>query len=110
MGVQRYLELPVDNRPGPTVGVFALDPEGSPTTIERMQAVADPDPKSMQENGRTTVTFLVSFKPEFEHENCEATNDEFVGEIYTILGEGTGTSCRRSLRAILGVESDDGGK
>ena len=93
MGVQRQelLELPVDDPPGRTVGIFALDPKNGLVTVEGVQAVADTDPKSVEKNGYTTVAFFVSFEPEFEHERCEATSDELIGDIHAMWGENAGT-------------------
>ena len=109
MGVQghEFPKLPIDNPPSGTVCVFALDPEDGLVPIERVQAIADPDTKSMEENGYTAMTFLISFEPEFEHERCEVASDEFVGDIYALLSESTGTSCLGSLRVTV---SDHGGK
>ena len=95
MGVQRheFPELPIDNPPCRTVRILALNPKDGRVTIERVQTVTDPDPKSVQKNWYTTVSFLVPFEPEFEHERCEATGNEFIGDIHAMWGDGTGTSC-----------------
>ena len=108
MGVQRYelLELSVDNPPGRTVGILALDPKDGLVAVERMQAVTDPDPKPMEKDGHTTVAFLVSFEPKLEHEGRKAASYELIGDIYAMWGEGAGASCLRGLRVTLG---DDGG-
>ena len=87
--------------------MFTLDPEDGLVAIERVQAVADLDTKSTQKNGYTTVTFLVSFEPEFEHEGRQTTCDELIGDIYAVLSESTGASCLGSLRVTL---SDHCGK
>jgi len=104
MGVQRheFVELPVDNPPSRTVCIFALDPEDGFVAIERVQAVADPDTKSVQEDGYTAVTFLVPFEPEFEHERRQTTSNEFISDIYALLSENTGTSWLGSLRVTMG--------
>lgn len=102
-----FPKLPIDNPPSRTICVFALDPEDGLVPIERVQAIADPNTKSMEENGHTTMAFLVSFEPEFEHERCEVASDEFVGDIYTLLSESTGASSLGSLRMTL---SDHVGK
>ena len=101
MGVQRqeFPELSVNNPLDGPIGILALDPENSFVAIERVQAIADPDPKPVQKNGHTTVAFLVPFEPEFKHERGETTGDEFVGNIYVVWGEGAGISWMRSLRA-----------
>lgn len=109
MGVQRqeFPELPVNDPPGRTVGIFALDPKDGLVAIEWVQTIADADAKSVEKNGYPTVTFLVSLEPEFEHERCETASDEFIGDVHAMLGEDTGTSCLRSMRVAL---SDRGGK
>ena len=90
---QEFPELSVDNPSNRPIRVLAFDPEDGFVAIERVQAVADPDPESMEKNGYTAMTFLVPFEPEFEHKRGEATTDEFIRDIYAVLGDRARTPC-----------------
>lgn len=103
MGVQRE-ELPqlaVYNPPNRAIGILALNPEDSLIPMERVQAVADADPKSMEQRRHPTMSLVVPFEPHAKHLRRKPASDELVGDVHIRRYH-----CRRGRRLGLGLACD----